>query len=78
MIRKLAVFRDFGLSIMEVHVTTTSKHLDARVKWFVIRLYLPYWEEARQYWEQSCKDGFHDKCGFSEKDLLSIIDEYSE
>jgi len=42
------------------------------------RLYLPYWEEARQYWERAFKDGFHDKCCFSENDLLSIIDEYGK
>lgn len=42
------------------------------------RLYLPYWEEARLYWEKAYQDGFHDKCGFSENDLLSIIDEYAE
>jgi len=42
------------------------------------RLYLPYWEEARQYWEQSYNDGFHDKCGFSENELISIIGEYGE
>jgi len=40
------------------------------------RLYLPYWEEARLYWEKAYQDGFHDKCGFSENDLISIIDEY--
>jgi len=42
------------------------------------RLYLPYWEEARQYWEQAFSEGFHDKCGFSENDLKSIIAEYGE
>jgi hypothetical protein len=42
------------------------------------RLYLPYWEEARQYWEQAYKDGFHDKCGFSENDLIGIITEYGK
>ncbi len=40
------------------------------------RLYLPYWEEARSYWERGFKDGFHDACGFSEKDLINIINEY--
>ena len=42
------------------------------------RLYLPYWEEARQHWEQAYMDGFHDKCGFSENDLIGIINEYGE
>ena len=42
------------------------------------RLYLPHWEEARLYWERAYQDGFHDKCGFSENDLLSIIDEYGK
>jgi len=42
------------------------------------RLYLPYWEEARQYWERAFSDGFHDKCGFSENDLLQIINEYEK
>ncbi len=40
------------------------------------RLYLPYWEEARLHWEHAYKEGFHDKCGFSENDLLHIIEEY--
>ena len=39
MIRKLTSFRDFGLSIMEARVTTTYKHLDMRIKWWVIRIY---------------------------------------
>jgi len=42
------------------------------------RLYLPYWEEARLYWEEAFRDGFHDACGFSKKDLLSIIEEYGK
>jgi hypothetical protein len=42
------------------------------------RLYLPYWEEARLYWEQAYKDGFHDKCSFDEEMLLSIISEYGK
>ncbi len=40
------------------------------------RLYLPYWEEARLYWERAFKDGFHDACCFSENDLVRIIKEY--
>ncbi len=42
------------------------------------RLYLPYWEEARQYWERAFSDGFHDQCCFSENDLLLIINEYEK
>ena len=42
------------------------------------RLYLPYWEEARLYWDKAYKDGFHDGCDFSENQLLSIIDKYGE
>ncbi|MCK9524534.1 MAG: hypothetical protein M0R49_01210 [Limnochordia bacterium] len=42
------------------------------------RLYLLYWEEARQYWDRAFKDGFHDGCCFSEQDLIKIINEYSE
>ena len=32
MIGKLIVFRDFELSIIEARVTTTNKHLGARIK----------------------------------------------
>jgi hypothetical protein len=42
------------------------------------RLYLPYWEEARQYWEKALKDGFHDGCDFSENTLINIITEYGK
>ena len=40
------------------------------------RLYLPYWEEARQYWDEALREGFHDGCDFSEDTLLRIIKEY--
>jgi hypothetical protein len=40
------------------------------------RLYLSYWEEARQYWETARQDGFHDACTFDEKTLVSLIEEY--
>ena len=40
------------------------------------RLYLPYWEQARKYWEQAYKDGYHDGCDFSENVLMSIINKY--
>ena len=42
------------------------------------RLYLPYWEEARLYWDTSLQDGFHDGCSFDEGTLKSIIKEYGE
>lgn len=42
------------------------------------RLYLPYWEEARLYWDNALKYGFHDGCDFSEDMLLSIIKKYRE
>ncbi|MBA7711237.1 hypothetical protein ES703_120192 [subsurface metagenome] len=42
------------------------------------RLYLPYWEEARLYWDNALKYGFHDGCDFSEDMLLSIIMKYRE
>lgn len=42
------------------------------------RLYLPYWEEARLYWERARRDGFHDACDFSEQELVRIINEYAE
>jgi len=42
------------------------------------RLHLSYWEEARLYWDKAYRDGFHDKCDFSENTLLSIINEYGE
>lgn len=42
------------------------------------RLHLPYWEEARLYWKEARKDGFHDGCSVSEDTLLSIITEYGE
>ena len=42
------------------------------------RLHLPYWEEARLCWERAYNDGFHDGCGFSENDLIRIIEEYEE
>jgi hypothetical protein len=40
------------------------------------RLHVPYWEEARLYWDRAFKEGFHDGCDFGEKSLLSIIKEY--
>jgi hypothetical protein len=42
------------------------------------RLHVPYWEEARLYWERAFKDGFHDGCDYGENTLLSIIKEYGE
>lgn len=64
---------------LELSVTKkTDEHID--IPEFIEnirRLYLPYWEEARQYWEVSFKDGFHDGCDFSENSLISIIEEYS-
>jgi hypothetical protein len=42
------------------------------------RLYIPYWEEARLYWETSLKEGSHDGCGFDENTLIDIIKEYGE
>lgn len=42
------------------------------------RLHVPYWEEARLYWDRAFRDGFHDGCDFGEKSLLDIIEEYRE
>ncbi len=42
------------------------------------RLYLPYWEEARQYWDQALKEGFHDGTDFSDGQLQSIIAKYAD
>jgi hypothetical protein len=42
------------------------------------RLHLPYWEEARLYWDMALTDGSHDGCDFSEDILRSIINEYGE
>lgn len=42
------------------------------------RLYLPYWEEARLYWNRAFEDGFHDNTDFSEKTLKKIIEKFSQ
>jgi hypothetical protein len=42
------------------------------------RLHVPYWEEARRYWDKAHKDGFHDACDYGENALLSILNEYAE
>lgn len=72
----------FGHMLHWLELSETKK-IDERIEItefteIMRRLYLPYWEEARQYWEQAYKDGFHDKCGFSEDDLLHIIAEYGK
>jgi hypothetical protein len=41
------------------------------------RLHIPYWEEARLYWDEALKAGGHDACDFSESTLVAVIDEYS-
>ena len=72
----------FGHMLHWLELTQTGKmkeHIDiSDFTEIMRRLYLPYWEEARQYWEQSFRDGFHDKCCFSKEDLTHIIDEYSK
>jgi len=40
------------------------------------RLHLPYYEEARLYWDDALRDGFHDGCSFDESTLLGIIENY--
>ena len=40
------------------------------------RLYIPYYEEARLYWNDALRDSFHDGCGFDENILLDIIENY--
>ena len=40
------------------------------------RLHLPYYEEARLYWKDALRDGFHDGCSFNENTLRGIIKEY--
>jgi len=40
------------------------------------RLHLPYYEEARLYWKNALRDGFHDGCSFDENILLAIIQNY--
>ena len=42
------------------------------------RLHVPYWEEARLYWDIAFREGFHDGCDFGENRLLSILNEYGE
>lgn len=42
------------------------------------RLHLPYYEEARLYWNDALRDGFHDGCSFDENTLLDIIKNYGE
>jgi len=42
------------------------------------RLHLPYYEEARLYWNDALRDGFHDGCCFDENTLLDIIKNYGE
>ena len=40
------------------------------------RLHIPYWEEARLYWDDALKAGEHDGCEFSENTLIEIIENY--
>ena len=40
------------------------------------RLHLPHYEEARLYWNDALRDGFHDGCSFDETTLLDIIENY--
>lgn len=72
----------FGHMLQWLELSETKKMNDHFVMTEFIeimrRLYLPYWEEARIYWERARKDGFHDGCGFSENDLIQIIKEYGE
>ncbi|MFC1972063.1 hypothetical protein ACFLVE_01490 [Chloroflexota bacterium] len=42
------------------------------------RLHVPYWEEARLYWDRALKEGFHDGCDFGENTLRSIIEEFEQ
>ena len=42
------------------------------------RLHLPYYEEARLYWNDALRDGFHDGCSFDDNTLLDIIKNYGE
>lgn len=42
------------------------------------RLHLPYYEEARLYWNDALRDGFHDGYCFDENTLLDIIKNYGE
>jgi hypothetical protein len=41
------------------------------------RLHVPYWEEARLYWDRAFRDGFHDGCDFGKNSLMAIIEEYT-
>ena len=42
------------------------------------RLHIPYWEEARLYWDRAYRDNFHDGCDFGEATLQSMIEQYEE
>ena len=44
----------------------------------VRRLQVPYYEEARHYWQQAEKDGLFDGSEYTMKALLSIINRYGE
>lgn len=42
------------------------------------RLHLPYYEEARHYWDRARSDGFLDGNEYQQNSLLDIIKEYGE
>ena len=44
----------------------------------VRRLHVPYYEEARQYWQQAEKDKLFDGSEYTMKALLNIINRYGE
>ena len=68
-------------SLFRIELSEKDIYTLADLKGFIEilrRLHIPYWEEARLYWDKAYRDGFHDGCDFSENTLLSVINEYRE
>ena len=65
----------FAIELSETGKASKIKNLVELVG-ILRRLHIPYWEEARLYWDRAYRDGFHDGCDFGESNLQSIIEEY--
>ncbi len=68
-----------GYFLFELELSEKGVHKFASIKELIEiirRLHLPYYEEARLYWNDALRDGFHDGCSFDENTLLAIIQNY--
>ena len=67
------------LFMLELSEIGADKLADVKELLEIIRrLHLSYYEEARLYWNDALRDGFHDGCVFDANTLLAIIQNYGE